>query len=150
VSLALLCRRRPLVLALVRPIEERPDLLREVLRIAAAHRGVGVLLLAELAEQAAAGLLVRIGSGRRKLRDRVGLEVFGAVEAAQIADKLFLVARREQRRHENDVRYAGRDCGDGGVPRVHQYEIRADVFAYDPLQDRRLPMIGFDCEYERH
>ena len=86
------------------------------IRVAAAHRHRLRFLLAEqLAEESLAALLIQVGGGGGQLRDRVRLHVLRPAQRPQVGDQLVFVARRQQRRQQDDVRYPGVERRDGGV-----------------------------------
>ncbi len=84
-----------------------------------------------------------------ELRNGVRLDVMRAGERAEVGDQFLLVARRQQRREEDDVGNPGRQRGDGRVARVDQDEVRADQFPNDALEDGGLAVVRLDREHER-
>ena len=139
-------------LALGGRLDERPDLVGEEIGIAAAHDG----------------LRRRPPSCRSSLPNRpppLFCSMSAAVDAscgmvcvwmccapaerAQIGDELLFVARRQERREQDDVRDPGRQRRDGRVPRIDEDEIRADQFANDALEDGGLAVVRLDREHER-
>ena len=77
------------------------------------------------------------------------LDVLRAGERAQVGDQLLLVARRQQRREQDDVGNPGRQRRDGRVARIDEDEIRADLLANDALEDGGLAVVRLDREDER-
>jgi hypothetical protein len=75
----------------------------------------------------------------------MGLEVFGAVETAQVRDELVFVAGGEQGRDEQHVRHPvgdGRDCRLAGLD---QDKLRSHQLADDPPEDSPLACVRLDC-----
>ena len=138
-------------LSLGRGLDEGANLVGEEIGVAAAHRWTWrrLLLSEQLAEEPAAILLFHVRRRRGELRDGVRLDVVRAGERAQVADELLFVARRQQRGEEDDVGNPGRQRRDGGVARIDQDEVRADLFANDALEDGGLAVVRLDREDER-
>ena len=90
-----------------------------------------------------------VGGGGRELRNGVRLNVVRPFERAQVPEELLLVARREQRGDEDDVRDAGRQRGKRRVARVDEDQLRADLLLDDALEDAGLTQVRLDREYER-
>jgi hypothetical protein len=122
-------------LGLLGGIEERSDLLGEEIRIASRDRCF--LLLFELSEEATTAVAILAPGGQ--LRNRVELQMVGAVERTQVRDQFFLIARREERGDQNDVRDGRVDRRNGGVARIDEHQIRVDLVLDDALEDRPLP-----------
>jgi hypothetical protein len=81
----------------------------------------------------------------------VGLNVVRSGHGPQAREELLFVTRREQRGEEDDVGYLLGDGGERRVARVHHRKVRpAHVLADDALERRRLTMIRFEGEDERH
>ena len=124
-------------LPLGRGFDEGPDFVGEEIRIAASHHHLwgGILLAKQLAEQSAAALLFHVRRGRCELRNGVGLDVLRPGERPQVGDELLLVPRREKRGEEDDVGDPRRQRRHGGVARIDQHEIRANLIANNALEN---------------
>jgi hypothetical protein len=73
------------------------------------------------------------------------LDELCAVERPQVREQLLLVARRQQRRHEDDLGNIRLQGGNGRISRVDVHQIGVDLLAHDALQDCRLPVVRLDC-----
>ena len=139
-------------LAFGRGRDERPDFVGEEIGVAAAHRRLRLrrLLLAEqLAEETAAALLLQVRRRRRELRNGVRLDVLRASQRAQVGHELFLVARREERRQQDDVGNPGGQRRNSGITRVDDHEVGVDLLANDAFEDSCLAVVRLDREHER-
>ena len=76
----------------------------------------------------------------------MGLQVPGPVERAEMRDQLVFVARRQQRRHQDDVGDLLVDRGDGRIARLDQQQVGAHELAHDAREDGALTNVGLDCE----
>ena len=126
------------------------DLFGEDLRIAANRRGRLRRLAGQRAQQPALLFLRGLDRAAGEQRDGERLEVLGAVEMAQLIRELLLVARREQRRDEDDVGHTLGDRGDGAVLGIGEHEVRAHPVAHDLPENRRLFRVGLERQDERH
>jgi hypothetical protein len=80
----------------------------------------------------------------------VCLHVVRIGEGPQVRDHLVLVARRQERREQEDIGHACRERRNGGVARVDNDELSHDPFLDHAREDRCLPLIGLNCQYECH
>ena len=69
------------------------------------------------------------------------LHVLGPLDETQVLQQVLFIARREQRRQQNDVGHPRRDRGDRGVAGVDDLELRIDFVANEVAEQRRLLVI---------
>jgi hypothetical protein len=124
------------------------DFLRVDRRIARREDFLLLRLAPEAAEESRA---VRgfFPAERRHHRNVVRLDVVGSLDEPEMLEKIFLIAGREQRRQENDVGDARRNRRDGGVAGIHDLKFSVYLVANEAAEQRRLPMVRFEGQYER-
>ena len=76
--------------------------------------------------------------------------MLGVLEIAKVIGEVSLVARRQQRGHQDQVGHTVGDRGDRRVLRIGEDELRPDPILHDLPQRCRLFRIGFQRQDERH
>ncbi len=83
-------------------------------------------------------------------RDGERLEMFGALQIAEVVGQIGFIARREKRRHQNQVGNALGDRGQRRVLGIREDEVGTHRISDELLDDGGLSGIRLEGQNERH
>ena len=132
-------------------LDERSDLVGEEIGIEAGHDRIRrrILLAAAACRTGPDRSSVRCPRPSTPAAEWCASGCAARRQRAQVGDELLFVARRQERREQDDVWNPGRQRRDGGVTRVDEDQVRVDLLANDALENGGLTVVRLDCEDER-